>query len=177
MEIKVPISLFKPPSDAAMAVSEGEEVQLSHEQALMMQQSLVLPEYMLKVAVVVEEREAVMLIDTGASRSVFDKDFLSGFAELHSWQGLKTMGAADAKIESVMVRLGQFAIGELCMQNYLAAAIDLSHINQAFALSGEPPIAGLIGLDVLEAFKARIDLKNKCLRLSFAKKIYYKARR
>ncbi len=172
MECKIPIHVFAPPSVEASStefpIDEGSSVVDT-----LMSASTVFAEGLLKVAVNIEGHKAHMLIDTGASRTVFDYHFVSVFAEVHAVDSIKTMGAADASIQAMLAQLKDFRVGDLCITNYLAAVIDLSHINQAFIDAGKEPIVGLIGLDFLNQFKARIDLRNKYLRLNFSKKIYY----
>ncbi len=173
MESKVPIHVFAPPSMQASASDELPIDATSGTMDELMSASTVFAEGLLKVEVEIEGRHVDMLIDTGASRTVFDHHFVGEFAELHALDSIKTMGAANASIHAMLAQLKHFRVGDLCISNYLAAVIDLSHINQAFIEAGKPPIAGLIGLDFLNQFKARIDLSNKYLRLSFSKKMYY----
>ncbi len=173
MECKIPIHVFAPPSTETPSAElpiidkEGSAVDT------LMETSTVFAEGLVEVEVEIEGRKACMLIDTGASRTVFNYHFVKTFAEVHALDSIKTMGAADASIQAMLAQLKTFKMGDLCISNYLIAVIDLSHINQAFVEAGKAPIAGLIGLDFLHQFKARIDLKNKYLRLSFPKRTYY----
>ncbi len=113
-----------------------------------------------------------LLIDTGASRTVFDQNRISLFVtdpEIHENEQLSTgLGTNDMK--SQIISLDSLVIGELSLQNYLCIIIDMVHINQSFEAFGLQAIDGVIGGDILLNYKAEIDYRKKELRLRVPKK-------
>lgn len=113
-----------------------------------------------------------LLIDTGASRTVFDQNRISLFVndpEIHENEQLSTgLGTNDMK--SHIISLESLVIGELSLQNYLCVIIDMVHINQSFETFGLQAIDGVLGGDILLEYKAEIDYRKKELRLRVPKK-------
>lgn len=173
MDIKLPIELFKPPQEQLRPVADAEALLDEGHAESLHKQSAVFAEYLVRVPVKVQGVEAYMLIDTGASRTVFDKSFVEPIAPMYNNNSLKTMGAADVTMPVMLTDLQYFSIGDLCIPKYVAAVIELAHINAAFVAANLSPIVGLIGLDILARFKARIDFRNQLLRLSFSKREFY----
>lgn len=113
-----------------------------------------------------------LLIDTGASRTVFDQNRISLFVtdpEIHENEQLSTgLGTNDMK--SQIISLDSLVIGELSLHNYQCIIIDMIHINQSFETFGLQAIDGVIGGDILLNYKAEIDYRKKELRLRVPKK-------
>jgi len=113
-----------------------------------------------------------LLIDTGASRTVFDQNRISLFVndpEMHENEQLSTgLGTNDMK--SHIISLDSLVIGELSLHNYLCVIIDMIHINQSFESYGLQAIDGVLGGDILLDYKAEIDYRKKELRLRVPKK-------
>ena len=108
-------------------------------------------------------KEASFLIDTGASRSVFDPMTVSNFIDnliLEKKEGL-TAGVGSSDLESAT-----FFIGELEITRYEAVALDLSNIHEMYAKLNLPHIDGIIGGDLLRRHKALINYRSKKLRLT-----------
>lgn len=106
------------------------------------------------------------VIDTGASRSVFDKNFI----EEHS-EPLATVESSDATtlfstsvtIQAVIPKL---KIGKLKIRDYCTVALDLQTVNDAYKVLGHPPIIAIIGSDIFHEYQARINFKKLRLLLS-----------
>ena len=113
-----------------------------------------------------------LLIDTGASKTVLDKNFLSkNFPglQLQSNEQLTT-GVGNNHIESEVAEINNLILGEMKISAYQVAVLDLSHVNQTYSLIESAPIDGVIGCDLLVEFDGSINLKKKILRLSPKKK-------
>jgi hypothetical protein len=54
----------------------------------------------------------------------------------------------------------------LICNNYQAVAMNLSHVNYAYAQIGQKPIEGVLGSDLLKKYKAVIDYPKRKLYLS-----------
>ena len=113
-------------------------------------------------------KEANFLIDTGASRSVFDPKTISNFIDdiqFEKKEGL-TAGVGSSDLESATFRIDVFSIGEMEIYDYEAVALDLENIHEMYGKLGLPRIDGIIGGDLLKRYKSVINYKGKKLRLT-----------
>jgi len=108
------------------------------------------------------------VVDTGASRSVFDK----GFIERNSTDvttaedtSATTLFSTSATIQAVIPKL---KIGKLLIKNYHAVALDLETVNEAYELLGHPRIIAIIGSDIFYSYQAKINYKK--LKIFFSQK-------
>ena len=113
-------------------------------------------------------KEANFLIDTGASRSVFDPKTIATFIDdltFEKKEGM-TAGVGSSDLESSTFRIDVFSLGEMEITNYEAVALDLENIHEMYGKLSLPHIDGIIGGDLLKRHKAIINDKNKKLRLT-----------
>ena len=113
-------------------------------------------------------KEANFLIDTGASRSVFDPKTISNFIDniqFEKKEGM-TAGVGSSDLESATFKIENFSIGDLKITDYEAVALDLENIHEMYGKLGLPCIDGIIGGDLLKRHKAVINYRNKKLRLT-----------
>ena len=113
-------------------------------------------------------KEAFFLIDTGASRSVFDPKTITTFindVQFEKKEGLSA-GLGISNSEIITFKLESFFIGDLEIKNYEAAAMDLEIVDDMYGTVGLPHIDGIIGGDLLKKHKAVINYKNKKMRLT-----------
>jgi predicted aspartyl protease len=123
--------------------------------------------YHLKIAITINGIAAVVILDTGASRTVFDETRivqLVGAQYVEAHDRLST-GLGTNTMESKKVVLNTLQIGTLVLENYEAAVLDLSHVNQSYQKLGLAPVDGVLGSDVLVDYYAVIDYDKKELRL------------
>lgn len=117
--------------------------------------------------------KARMLVDTGASRSVFDGERLMRFfpeqvPELQeNLQKSTGLGAKD--IQSQALYLDSMSIGELIIRKYPAVVLEMSHVNASYGDLGLPPIDGVLGSDILMRYGARIDYRKKEMKINLRK--------
>lgn len=123
--------------------------------------------YHLLVNLTINNKQALMIVDTGASRSVFDEtrivDFighnnLTDHDKLSSGLGTNTMTSKKVLIDSLQ-------LADLTLNNYEATLLNLEHVNQSYQKIGLNPIDGILGGDILYDYKAVIDYKNSVLVL------------
>jgi predicted aspartyl protease len=120
----------------------------------------------LKVDVIINNKKASLIIDTGASVSVFDEDKVSKLSSRRvANNGAISAGAGNDAIEQKEVMIDHFQIGMIYIKDYSATVIDLSHINQAYENLGIDHIDGILGGDILNPYKAVIDYSKKELLL------------
>ena len=113
-------------------------------------------------------KEAHFLIDTGASRSVFDPKTMANFIEnlqFEKKEGM-TAGVGSSDLESATFKIEVFTIGELKIHDYEAVALDLENIHEMYGKLGLPHIDGIIGGDLLKRHKAVINYRSKKLRIT-----------
>ena len=112
-------------------------------------------------------KEASFLVDTGASRSVFDPKTVASFIDdltFEKKEGL-TAGVGSSDLESSVFTIETMSVGELEIRNYQAVALDLENIHEMYGKLGLPHIDGIIGGDLLKKYKAIINYKAKKMRL------------
>ena len=113
-------------------------------------------------------KEANFLIDTGASRSVFDPKTISSFIDdltFEKKEGI-TAGVGGSDLESSTFRIDVFSIGDMEIRDYEGVALDLDNVHELYGKLGLPHIDGILGGDLLKRHKAIINYKSKKIRLN-----------
>jgi hypothetical protein len=112
-------------------------------------------------------KEAFFLIDTGASRSVFDPKTMESYIQNPDFKkkdGLSA-GVGGSNLECTSFQIEKLSIGDLIIDNFQAVALDLKSIHDSYAMLKLPKIDGVIGGDVLSKHKATISYKLKKIKL------------
>lgn len=127
----------------------------------------------LQAKVKINGKPGLVIIDTGASRTVFDKTEIIHYlkSEEVAIHDRVSTGLGTNSMESHVVTLGSFTIGKLKMENFQAVILDLKHVNLTYDSIGFPAIAGVLGSDVLVANRAVIDFRKKVLLLHPPKQV------
>ncbi|WP_316849607.1 aspartyl protease family protein [Pedobacter agri] len=120
----------------------------------------------LLVEVVVFKEKHFAVLDTGASRSVFDKLLI----ERHLAETLHVSEEINAATlftttTTIQATIPEVKIGPLKIKNYETVAFDLQSVTETYQQFGHPPIIGIIGGDILMRYKAVINYKKLVLRL------------
>ena len=113
-------------------------------------------------------KSARFVVDTGASRTVFDKERVLDYIdnpEFNEKEGLSA-GIGGTDISSFIFKLEELSFGELSIKDYQAVAMDLSNVNNSYAMLNIPPVDGVLGGDLLNKHKAVISYKLKKMRLT-----------
>ena len=124
----------------------------------------------LLVEIVVFGEKHLMVVDTGASRTVFDNALLNLHAaeisieagEHHEEHQATTLFSTS---NTVLATLPRLKIGKLKLKNYKAVGLDLQSVNDTYAQLGHPLIAGILGGDILLEYHAKINYKKHRLKL------------
>lgn len=121
----------------------------------------------LLISLKVNGKPSRMLIDTGASHTVFDSTRIKRLLnseKMESHNKLSTgLGTNDMK--SQLVVIGKIVLGKIEVRNYKSVVIDLSHVNVAYSQMKQKPIDGVLGSDILRKYNAVIDYGRKSLKL------------
>jgi len=115
----------------------------------------------------INKHKCLLLIDTGASKSVFDKSSIESNlinSKIDKSDEL-SVGLGTDSMESMTSCFKSFEIGKLKIKNFDTVILDLKHINQSYESLGMSEIFGVIGSDFLKKYNAIINYKDKSLRL------------
>jgi hypothetical protein len=127
----------------------------------------------LQAKVKINGKPALVIVDTGASRTVFDKTEILKYLrteEIAEHDRVST-GLGTSDMQSHVVTLGSFSLGKLKLEKFPAVVLDLQHVNHTYAAIGFASIAGVLGSDVLVGYKAVIDFRKKSLSLTVPKSV------
>lgn len=119
----------------------------------------------LLVEIVVFGQKLLAVVDTGASRSVFDKSFIKNHIKdlEHTEEShATTLFTTSSTLQAI---IPEIKIGRLMLNDYETVALDLEAVNLAYQGLGHPPIIAIIGGDLLLKYQAKIDYKKMKLFL------------
>jgi hypothetical protein len=118
-----------------------------------------------------ENRDIInWVVDTGASKSVFDKNLTERYEQLKDeTEEIQSAGIGENKLKTGLGILETFWFGKLNIEHAKMAIIDLSHVNKLYSNVAKIQICGLLGGDFLLKYKAKIDYKKNVLELTTTK--------
>lgn len=108
-----------------------------------------------------------LIIDTGASRSVFDINYFNiPFVDKAHGKQIIPAGIIEGNIENKSGIIPEFIMGDFRADNLEAIFISLNHINKLYRqIENAPLISGLLGSDFLVKYNALIDFNERVLKL------------
>lgn len=123
--------------------------------------------YHLYINAKINGHKAHLLVDTGASKTVFDKNRIINFSEENKLVELDRLstGLGTDSMRGHMIDIDEISLGTIKVKNYQGLALDLSHVNASYDKMGLEPIDGVLGSDILHEYNAIIDYKNQELTL------------
>lgn len=116
----------------------------------------------------INNKPARFVVDTGASRTVFDKDRILNYIdnpEFNKKEGISA-GIGGTDISSFIFNIEELSFGDLKINGYQAVAMDLSNVNNSYAMLKLPPVDGVLGGDLMKKYQAVINYKLKKMRLT-----------
>jgi hypothetical protein len=120
----------------------------------------------LLVEIVVFGQRHLAVVDTGASRTVFDQTLVKTHVPESDWSGETEATTLFSTSSSIQTLIPQIGIGPaIKVQAYEAVCLDLMSVNTTYQQLGHPAIAAIIGGDILLKYQARIDYKKLRLYL------------
>lgn len=121
----------------------------------------------LQLTIKINNKNAVLILDTGASRSVFDESRIKKFTSNNQTEDTERLstGLGTNTMVSKKVYLEKLQLNELVIENYEATILDLTHVNQSYEKLNLNLIDGVLGSDILSDFNAIIDYGKKKLLL------------
>lgn len=112
-------------------------------------------------------KSALMIIDTGASRTVFDESRIVDFIGHNNLaeQDKLSSGLGTNTMTSKKVTIEKLNLNSLEITNYEATLLNLHHVNESYQKIGLTAIDGILGGDILHDYHALIDYKHSKLEL------------
>ncbi|SEL84106.1 retropepsin-like aspartic protease [Parapedobacter koreensis] len=122
----------------------------------------------LLLEVIVFDTPFKAVLDTGASKTVFDKATVETY--LHQNMALQhtdmvSTGLGTTSMQSFTLNVPDLQIGGLHLKHYEVAVLDLSTINYAYEQLEIEPVIGVVGGDILTAYGGIIDYRKSMLKL------------
>lgn len=117
--------------------------------------------------VTINHKPLKLVLDTGASRSVFDLDYLKEIEPdlIFKEEEATSAGVGAINMKSYTVVVENFGIGKHKMKNIELAAMDLAAVLQSYEKIGAAKIHGVLGGDILLKGNAIISYANRELKL------------
>lgn len=102
---------------------------------------------------------ANVLLDTGASQTVFDKNRVNLFSNQQEFEKAEKLskGLGTDSMEGLKFTISQFILGDIVLDNFQVVALDLGHINATYQELQLGAIDMVLGGDFLMKHAARID--------------------
>ncbi|MGQ8337563.1 aspartyl protease family protein [Sunxiuqinia sp. A32] len=108
------------------------------------------------------------IIDTGASKSVFDislKDYYQ-LVERNDYEEYHSAGINEGTVATEVGEIDELKFGKLKIEKFQVALINLDHVNDIYRRYHDLKIVGLIGGDVLYRYGCVIDYQYKSISFS-----------
>ena len=109
-----------------------------------------------------------LLVDTGASRTVFDEERIKVFLtqKNHRFKRFSKLstGLGTNKMKSHSIILEEFQLGETVFKDYQAVVLNMEHVNQSYQMLGQKQIDGVLGGDLLRKLRAVVDYRKNEIR-------------
>ncbi|MCG9912533.1 MAG: retroviral-like aspartic protease family protein [Flavobacteriales bacterium] len=123
------------------------------------------------LTVTLNRKKARMVLDTGASRTVFDQKEINRFVKegTRVIDGRMSAGLGTDSMETHSVTLNSFKINALTKKDFEALALDLHVLVKSYETLGHGNVVGVLGSDILLEHNAVIDFGKQKLILSYPK--------
>lgn len=123
--------------------------------------------YHLLLDAIINDHPIRMVLDTGASRSCFDLEFLKqkNIVEIPQENEIQSSGLGGSIGQSMIANVDKFQIGDFTICDYTVIGLDLSAVNQAYSMIDIPAIQGIFGGDLLKLFGSVIRYDKNILIL------------
>jgi len=128
--------------------------------------------YHLMIEAEVNDMPVWLLVDTGASKTVFDKTRLQAILEEGAEEEFEDLeqlstGLGTNSMQGQVAQLETLWLGDLLIEDMPVVVLDMEHVNQSYEMLGHPGIDGVLGSDILKKFDAVIYFKKQVLKLYY----------
>lgn len=119
-------------------------------------------------AIFIQTISGNLIIDTGASKTVFDQKFVESFiTDLQDVDDKNSSGINAMITKATFGIIPEIRFGALEIKNYQSLLLDLSHVNTLYKKITNKHVAGLIGSDFLVQYEAVIDYGQQKITLNY----------
>ncbi|MFA8299317.1 MAG: retropepsin-like aspartic protease [Hyphomicrobiales bacterium] len=113
---------------------------------------------------------ATFLVDTGASRTVFDVNRISKFVcieetEFEDNENLSA-GLGTNSMVSQITTVKELKFGDLHIEDYDVVLLDLNHVNQSYEQLELDGIDGVLGSDLMDDYNAVVSYRESYMEFS-----------
>ena len=108
-------------------------------------------------------KNAVLLVDTGASNSCVHSELLEHFELIIKGEPFDAAGAGVGKMKATLTSKCKLDLGKEFTGKHAFVLLDLNHVNQTLQSQGARKIDGILGADFLIRKKAVIDYGQRML--------------
>lgn len=117
--------------------------------------------------VVINNKRLRMLLDTGASKTVLDKNFVESKLKNSKVETSNNpTSSLHATVQkSDIMTAKTIKIGNSSIENYMITVLDLTHVNKTYEAVKCKPIQGILGSDILVEKQAVINYGKKTIKL------------
>lgn len=120
----------------------------------------------LLVEIVVFKQKHFAVLDTGASRTVFDKKLIEqNIGETVNISNEINAATLFTTTSTIQATIPVLKIGKIKIKEYETVGFDLQSVSETYEQFGHPPIMGIIGGDILNEHKAIINYDKLTLKL------------
>ncbi len=119
------------------------------------------------IAATINKKTINLIIDTGASKTVFDINLLQDYCSFIDDNNIiESKGINSEFLETKKAKIKNIKFGDIEFNNFETVLLDLSNINDIYSEFSDLTIYGLIGGDFLIKYKAIINYYDKTLSFS-----------
>lgn len=110
-----------------------------------------------------------MVVDTGASQTVFNINsplLKNNYKQTQKGKN-KTTGIGSSQIDTFVLNINTLKLGRLIIENINTVGLDLNHINESYLSINQNPIDGILGGDILNKYNAIINYKKNTIQFEY----------
>jgi len=108
-------------------------------------------------------KNAVLLVDTGASNSCIHSELQEHFELILKGEPFDAAGASAGKMKATLTSKCKLELCKDSADKHAFVLLDLNHVNQTLQNQGARKIDGILGADFLKRKKAVIDYGERML--------------
>ena len=119
------------------------------------------------ISVTLFNKPFTLVLDTGASKTAFDQTMVQAEGRQLTLSDRLSTGLGTNTMTSSTAMISDLHIGDLLIDEFEVAVLDLSAINIAYGQLGHPEVLGVLGGDILMKYKAVINYGKRRLILKY----------
>lgn len=116
-----------------------------------------------KVTANINGKNGSFIVDTGASSSCVDSQYIAHFKLTVADTEMQATGAGASNIDMQVAQGNTLRFGAWQKPNVQIIVMDLSHVNGGLAQLNEAPVHGILGADLLKRARTVIDYGRNCM--------------